>query len=473
MQLISRIIRSGEMDAVLEWGIQPEDFRTGVASSMFQYLLTYYSLPESRGSIIGVNASYTLFPHFVLCDDEHMTTAALCAEVRKNRIALELNQKMEAIRKEIEYDPIGSSAKLQQLSTEMLQLGSGKSTDVYFGGASQQILNYYQQQKAGMNFSMGWWPWEPLQEATGGIMPDDYVVIYGRPKSYKSWVLAYIAACLFMQNKRIIIYTKEMTAENIFKRIIACIAGIPYQDFRLGRLDPYYEERLYHAANMINTMQSQDRIITLSGKDATKGGDTVPWLHSKVRTYKPDAVFVDGLYLMSDVHRNKQPHEKVRGISNDLRQLVLEEKTPLLATLQANRKAAGHNEANMDELAFSDSIGQDATLVMRVINEKNGTALMVPAGAREVDLNGFRINANPAMDFSFKELITAKEIEKAKENDTGESDNPEAHVKNGVNGHKVNGHETLQKPTAQDAERRINQTIQSWTKLNHPQHHGR
>ena len=435
LQLISRIINRGELNQIVEWGVMPEDFRTGVANQMYKYLLAYYSLPQSRGSIIGPVAASQVFPNFALCDDPYMTTEALCFEVRQSRIALECNERMDKIREEMNENPVLACAKLAQLANEMIQLGSGKMTDTMFGSAYDRILQRYEMIKAGCDFSVGKYPWRLLQQATMGLQEDDYIVIYGRPKSYKSWILAYMAMDLFMQDKRLVIYTKEMTAENIFKRIIACLAQLPYQEFRTGQLLYSHELALYQARKLVWYLQAEEKLIVLSGKDAPEGGDTVPWLKSKIKTYQPHACVVDGLYLMSDVRKNKDKHARVASISNDLRQMNLETKVPVLATLQANRAAAKHNEANFDEMAFSDAIGQDATMVARVINEKDTpSAMLVLAGAREFQLNGLRINAIPAMNFEQygtcddDARITAKDIDKAKETDGKEKDDGNGHA---------------------------------------------
>jgi hypothetical protein len=455
LQLISRIINRGEITKVVDWGVQPEDFRTGVANSMYKYLLAYYSMPDSRGSIIGPAAATQVFPNFALCDDPWMTTEALCHEVRQNRIALECGERMDKIREEMESSPIAACAKLAQLSNEMLQLGSGKATDIMFGSAYDRILHNYEMKKAGVDFSMGPYPWPLLQRSTMGIQPDDYIVFYGRPKSYKSWMLAYVAMTLFMQDKRIILYTKEMTADNIFMRIIACLSQIPYQEFRSASLHHDHYHAIYQTRRMVHMLGGEEKIIVLSGKDAPVGGDTVPWLQSKIKTYQPHACFIDGMYLMSDVKKNKDKHLKVSSISNDLRQMNLETKVPVIATLQANRAAAKNNEANLDELAFSDSIGQDATMIMRVINEKDTpTGMLVLGGAREFSLNGLRINAIPAINFEQygasdeDARITAKDIDKAKDKDTDADKDGGAHhararsnglnhpaQQNGQNGH--------------------------------------
>ncbi len=106
-------------------------------------------------------------------------------------------------------------------------------------------------------------------------------------------------------------------------------------------------------------MQASEQIICLSGRDAPKGGDSVPWLRAKIEKYQPALFAVDGMYLMSDVQRAKKDNERVRNISRDMRQMILDTGVPGIVTLQANREAAKHGEANLDEVAFSDGPGMD------------------------------------------------------------------------------------------------------------------
>jgi len=102
--------------------------------------------------------------------------------------------------------------------------------------------------------------------------------------------------------------------------------------------------------------------------------------------------------------------------------MILDTKVPVIATMQANRKAAGHENANLDEIAFSDAISQDCTMAIRVINEKaSPTIALVFGGAREINFEGLRIHGIPATNFDFHSTLTRKEIEKAKREDSDDS----------------------------------------------------
>jgi len=414
MQLISRVIRTGNITDLVEWGITPEDFLTNEGRAMYNSIIGYYSMHNTAGAVIGEQAAQGIFPTFELCDDPSMTTPALCVEVRKTRIAIDLKVGLQRAIEMAEADPLAAVGHSQNVTSSLLNLGLGKSTDVRFQTALEDILIKYEMREKGIDLSCGQWPWQILNDATGGVQPEDYVIFYGRPKSFKSWVLAFLIACMFEQDKKAIIYTKEMTPENIFMRVAACVAQIDYAGLRMGKLSKDHRESLYLLRRMMQALRSYDGLICLSGRDAPAGGDTVPWLRSKVDHYHPDFVFIDGLYLMSDSKGAKKREERISNISRDLRQLGLDTHVPVIATLQANRKAAAHEEANLDELAYSDAISQDATLVIRVINEKSGPTLALAiGGAREFNLEGFRIHGIPATNFSFHSVLTDKELQRA------------------------------------------------------------
>jgi hypothetical protein len=340
-----------------------------------------------------------------------------------------------------DVDPMSAISMMQLESSQMLRIGLGKDTDMSLGAAFDKELVRYEQLENGIDLSCGPWPWYPMNAATGGFQPDDYIVLYGRPKSFKSWVLSYIIAWTFNMGKRSIIYTKEMTPENIFRRVIACIAQLNYEGLRMGKLMPQEKRALYAAREFMRALQATNNVYCLSGKDAPAGGDTVPWLRAKAEKFKPDYIFVDGMYLMSDVRKSRKENERVKSISRDLSDLRLDLKIPIIVTIQANRDAAKNQDANLDEIAFSDALSQDATCIMRVINEKKTpTCMLVLGGAREYSLNGFRIHAVPAYDFGYYSDLKEKEIDKAIKEDVGPEENPAAHVqkkKSSVSHHKM------------------------------------
>ncbi len=419
LQLVSRIVRTGDLNSIIQWGITPDDFLTNEGRALFASIQGYFSMPHTSGAVLGPYAVQQMFPNFMLCDDLSMTTEALCVEVRRQRLVIEFKARCQGTLELCEHDVLQAINQMQTGMLDLQNVGMSQNTDVHFHTSFDRSMQRYYLLKQGVDLSCGSWPWWPLQEATLGLQPDDYVVIYGRPKSMKSWVLAYLIAWFYEMKKRMIIYTKEMTADNIFQRAGACLGEVRYQLFRTGKLTWEEEMSLYAVQRMLHFAQQAQTVVCLSAKDAVEGGDTVPWLRSKIEQYQPDVCFIDGMYLMSDVKGGKKDNVRVMNISRSIRQMNLDTKIPVIATVQANRDAAKHKQANLDEVAFSDAIGQDATLLMRAINEHNQPtiALVMGGTSREFHLNGFRIYGQPATNFAYAGDITDKEIEKAKEAD--------------------------------------------------------
>lgn len=433
-QLISRLVKRGELPVALEWGITPDDFMTAECRGLWQRLLTYYQSPATMGAIPGTYAMAELSPGWVYCDDKNMTTAALCHEVRRGRIIVEAKKSALTLAEDIDVDPVAALAQHQAQIVRLSTL-STRSNDLEFSSCVEELKRDYLLAKSGLSMSKVLWPWPLMNEVTGGIQKDDYIVFYGRPKNKKTWVLCKTIAHTYEsnENSHVLVYTKEMTPKNMLFRVSACMAGLPYQELRTGKMTLDQEESLDLMFDEVRRLQKEKRLIVLSGRDAN-GGDTVAWLQGKIEHYKPCVAFVDGIYLLKSSGGPRQADwSRVTEISRDLRACILHTEVPIVGTMQANRKAAGHSGAELDEIAYADAIGQDATGIFRCIAEKpdkdtgKETIALIAGGSREYKLYGIRIGGEPAIDFNFKSELTEKDIERAKRQDLAaeEADNPQ------------------------------------------------
>ena len=420
MQLISHLVRHGDLKQAIEWGIVEEDFHTDEARNYYTFLLGFLADPQNQNAQAGPNLFQSIHQNFEFCDDPNVSLQAYCKLVRRSRLTADIRAYAHNLSVMVETeDPVAAaSAALDQLRS-VVSLGYSTRTDVTFADAMERIVQNYQLKEEGVDLSVAKFPWARWNEVTGGgIQADDYIVFYGRPKSKKSWVLSYLVSSMYNQQKRPLIYTKEMTPDNIFQRIAACIAVLPYQEMRSGALEEDEKRYLLEVKDMAREMQAH--MVCLSGRDAPKGGDTIEWLFSKADKHNSDIIIIDGLYLMSDsgTKRNQKDNIRVQNISRAAREHNLNSGIPIIATMQATRAAAAHNNAELDEIAYSDAIGQDATLAVRVINDKlSPTITLAVGGSREYEFDGCRINGVPATNFTWKEELSERDIRKAKERD--------------------------------------------------------
>ena len=437
-RLLSRIIQTGAMQEVIDYGITEEDFNTSQTKAIWGHLYGYFKSMSTKGSVPPPDLFQQMYSHFEFVDAPTMTTDSLCFEVRKTRLTLTLKAAAEEAALSADEDPITAATAIRQTADSILAYGNNKSGDIFMTNQFSQLIKNYEMQESGQIQPVMHWPWQPLDEEVGGVSEEDYILFWGRPKSKKTFCLTYVMADAVMnQRLRVLCYTKEMTPNNMLLRTAAFMGQLPYRETRLAKLSPYdkatlcrLNENLIEAARASN---GRNELIILSGKDG-EGRDGAIWLASKIKEYKPDVCFVDGLYLLNDDRGSKRTADwqRVMHISRDIRQMILETHVPVVATMQASRGAAKNQDAELDEIAYSDAVGQDITQGFRVVNEKHSpTIALIAGGSREYQLHGIRIGGVPCQDFSFKEIMTEREIARTKESDEKdtEAEDPKAHAK--------------------------------------------
>jgi replicative DNA helicase len=442
LALCYRVIKTHDIAPVLAYGITVDDFIAHEAKALWSSIFQYYTDPHTAGSIPSADfLQVQNKSNFMMGDDYPGTSIdGLCYEVRRQRVNAELNKQCVKLSESVmlhNLDPMAPMAEMQAQLARLQALGVTANRDISALQGARSVRSRLESAKRGDDFSKMPWPWEAIQEESHGVQPADYIVFYGRPKSMKTWVLAYLLSWAFHHQKRVLLYTKEMTPDNIYLRTMACILHLAYRELRgavmskFRPLNPADEANLdYLIRQMEGDPFTANLITVINGADVGPGQDTVPWLQSKVELYQPDLVFVDGLYLMSDVNKPKSDHERVMAISRALRAMTLKTQIPVIATMQANRKAEGHSQANGSEIAYSDALAQDTTMYARVIADKvSPTVSLVIGGSREFELHGIRIHALPATNFSQHSVLTEKDIQKATEADTGEEEKKEKKAK--------------------------------------------
>ena len=77
-----------------------------------------------------------------------------------------------------------------------------------------------------------------------------------------------------------------------------------------------------------------------------------------------DVLYVDQLTLLEDQRKGKSPVEKMNDISKDLKKLQVLKRKPIISVHQQNRTTNDDGDFDTRQIAGSDRIGQDATMVI-------------------------------------------------------------------------------------------------------------
>lgn len=227
-----------------------------------------------------------------------------------------------------------------------------------------------------------------LDYRTAGMQPSDLVLIAARPSMGKTAFVLNIAQHVAFKLKQcIVIFSLEMSREQLVNRLFSMESKVDSQHLRTGNLSDMEWEKLIEGAGVIG---KSSLII-----DDTPG-ISIPELRSKCRKYKLEhnlqMVIIDYLQLMSGSGRNESRQQEISDISRALKSLARELKVPVLALSQLSRAVEQRPEHRpmLSDLRESGAIEQDADVVMFIYRdeyynkdtEKKGIAEIIVAKQR-------------------------------------------------------------------------------------------
>ncbi len=203
-----------------------------------------------------------------------------------------------------------------------------------------------------------------LDNMTTGFQPSDFILIAARPSMGKTaFVLNILEYVGVKKNRPSMIFSLEMSKEQLVNRLFAMDSCIDAQLLRTGRLSDNDWERLLDTANRVGSSN-----IIIDDTPAI----SVSALRSKCRKIKLerglDLVVIDYLQLMSGggTRRSDSRQQEVSDISRALKALARELECPVVALSQLSRAVEQRPDKRpmLSDLRESGAIEQDADLVM-------------------------------------------------------------------------------------------------------------
>ena len=201
-----------------------------------------------------------------------------------------------------------------------------------------------------------------LDIMTTGLQKSDFLLIAARPSMGKTaFALSILDYVVCRRNRSAVIFSLEMSKEQLINRLFAMEARIDAQKIRSGNLDEEEWENLMESAELIG---SSKLII-----DDTPG-ITVTEMRSKCRKYKLEydvsLIVIDYIQLMSSGGRIESRQQELSDISRSLKGLARELDVPVIALSQLNRsvETRADHRPMMSDIRESGAIEQDADVIM-------------------------------------------------------------------------------------------------------------
>lgn len=189
---------------------------------------------------------------------------------------------------------------------------------------------------------------------------EDLVTIVARNGLGKSWILFRCAAAAAKQGKRVGIYSGEMSEDSVGYRIDTLVGNISNGALMHGGVSVKNEYK-----NFLDELATKvpGELFVLTPK-MINGPATVSALRAFVEKYKLDILFVDQHSLLEDDRKAKDKVEKASNISKDLKMLQTVKRIPVICVSQQNRETTESGNFDTTQIAMSDRIGQDSSVVL-------------------------------------------------------------------------------------------------------------
>lgn len=180
--------------------------------------------------------------------------------------------------------------------------------------------------------------------------------------------MLFFASASAKQGLKVGIYSGEMSTSKVGYRLDTLMGNIPNNQLIRGGEDIKLQYKEY--IDSLKDIKGSIEVLTPKMLGDYAG---VSDLRAFIEKSKLDILFIDQHSLLKDEKNGKGNIEKAYNISTSLKLLQDLERIPIIAVSQMNRTK---NESDSDlidltQIANADKIGQDSTLVLGILRDKN------------------------------------------------------------------------------------------------------
>lgn len=219
--------------------------------------------------------------------------------------------------------------------------------------------------------------WPYLDNMTQGLVGGDLVSIVGRPSVGKTWLMLYVALNAWFKQKRAGMFiSMEMNPLLIQQRLISMQGQFALNDIKTGFYPTTVKQKMYKSFSEIESMDVPFWLV--DGNMAASVDD----IRLMAMQLQPDYIVIDGAYLLKHRDNRLDRFSRVAENTRMLKQALAEDqKVPVFASYQFNRDAAkkfkqkNGPSAGLEDIAFSDEVGQLSSLVLALAQPETNATL--------------------------------------------------------------------------------------------------
>lgn len=207
---------------------------------------------------------------------------------------------------------------------------------------------------------------------------EEYATIIARPGIGKSFILLKTALAAAERGLKVGLFSGEMTVNKVGYRLDTLISHLSNTKLNHGDAEVQVDYQKY-IEGLGDRIKGSIKVLTPAMVGGAVGVGT---LRAFVEKEKLDMLCVDQHSLLEDDRRARDPKDRAANISRDLKLLQTLTGIPLITVSQQNREKTEEAGADTRNIAQSDRIGQDSTIVI-ALEKKDSVLTMYITKARD------------------------------------------------------------------------------------------
>jgi len=353
-RLLSKAIRDRDIQSLLECGVQDDWFFNDLNKQVWKFISKHHGKYGEVPTAVTVRDN---FPTYTLhkVDDSIEYLLDQLIEYRKRQKTIDaLLDAQQAVANQDHNTALQTMATAAQA---LMNDNQRDSSDENLSDDPMQRYDEYIAIKTRPNGLLGLSTgFKTIDDITSGVLKQQLWTIAAPPKTGKSVLAMQMAIAAQDEGQRVMFQSFEMTAREMKTRYDAMRSHISHKRLITSSLRPDEDTSF---RNHLGTARDDFWMPD------TVASRTVTGLSAKIEKYKPDILFVDGMYLMHDEATGETETERsLRSLTRQMKQVAQRYDIPVIVSTQTLRSKMRGGKVTADSIGYTSSFLQDSDIVL-------------------------------------------------------------------------------------------------------------
>ena len=355
LRLLSRAIRSRDIAPLLSRGVEDNWFLNDSNQAVWRFLKDHWTKYQEVPTATTVMDNFPTYRLLAVEDALDYLLDQLVEFRRRNKSIDVIQQAASAIESGDHNSAISIIGKGY---AALIDEGVVLSEDIDLTDQPMERYNSYLNVKTRPNGLLGMATgFQVMDLATAGLQGGQLITIIAPPKTGKSVLAMQMAVNVHNDGWVPAFQSFEMSNTEQKHRHDAMRAHISHNRLVRGCLKPAEETQLQNMLTDMETMHSFYLTESISAYSVSQ-------LSLKMEKLRPNILFVDGVYLMTDeISGERGTPIALRNITQSLKRVAQKFDLPVVQTTQVLNSKVRGGQITADSIAFSSSFHQDSDVI--------------------------------------------------------------------------------------------------------------